>query len=43
MWAMIAISVLTLDSMNIRIVILAMGLIGTIVMGFAVKTITVKS
>ena len=43
MWAMIAISVLTLDSTNIRIVILVMGLIGTIVMGFAVKTITVKS
>jgi len=43
MWIMISISVLTLDSIHLKIIILLVGLIGTIVMGFAVKTITVKS
>ena len=43
MWVMISISALTFDSIHMKIFLLIMGLIGTFVMGFAVKTITVKS
>lgn len=43
MWTMISISALTFESLHMKIFLLLMGLIGTFVMGFAVKTITVKS
>ena len=43
MWVMISISALTFESIHMKIFLLIMGLIGTFVMGFAVKTITVKS
>ncbi len=43
MWTMISISALTFESLHMKIFLLLMGLIGTVVMGFAIKTIIVKS
>jgi uncharacterized protein len=39
MWAMITISALTFSSIRMKLFLLAMGIIGTIVMGFVVKTV----
>lgn len=42
MWAMITISAMTFKSLHMKLFLLVMGVIGTIVMGFVVKTIRVK-
>jgi hypothetical protein len=42
MWTMITISALTFDSLHMKIFLLIMGITGTIVMGFVLKTIPVK-
>ena len=42
MWAMITISAVTFKSLHMKLFLLVMGVIGTIVMGFVVKTIQVK-
>jgi uncharacterized membrane protein YbaN (DUF454 family) len=42
MWAMITISAMTFKSLHMKLFLLVMGVIGTIVMGFIVKTIRVK-
>ncbi len=42
MWAMITISALTFQSFHMKLFLLIMGIIGTIVMGFVLKTIPVK-
>lgn len=42
MWAMITISAVTFKSLHMKLFLLIMGIIGTIVMGFVVKTIKVK-
>lgn len=42
MWTMITISALTFKSIHMKLFLLVMGVIGTIVMGFVVKTIKVK-
>jgi len=43
MWTMITISALTFKSIHMKLFLLVMGIIGTIVMGFVLKTITVKT
>lgn len=42
MWAMISISAVTFESLHMKLFLLVMGIIGTIVMGFVVRTIRVK-
>ncbi|MCK7516175.1 MAG: hypothetical protein MZV70_77485 [Desulfobacterales bacterium] len=42
MWAMITISAMTFKSLHMKLFLLVMGIIGTVVMGFIVKTIKVK-
>jgi uncharacterized membrane protein YbaN (DUF454 family) len=42
MWTMITISALTFESIHMKLFLLLMGITGTIVMGFVLKTITVK-
>jgi hypothetical protein len=42
MWTMITISALTFKSIHMKLFLLLMGITGTVVMGFALKTITVK-
>ena len=43
MWIMITISALTFKSLHMKLFLLVMGIIGTIVMGFVLKTIPVKT
>lgn len=42
MWAMITISAVTFKSLHMKLFLLVMGIIGTIVMGFVVRTIRVE-
>jgi len=42
MWTMITISALTFKSLHMKLFLLAMGIIGTIVMGFVVRTVKIK-
>jgi len=43
MWTMITISALTFNSLHMKLFLVLMGIIGTIVMGFVLKTIKVKT
>jgi len=43
MWTMITISALTFKSLHMKLFLVLMGIIGTIVMGFVLKTIRVKT
>lgn len=42
MWTMISISAYTFSSIKMKLFLLGMGIIGTIVMGFVVKTIRIN-
>jgi len=43
MWTMITISALTFNSLHMKLFLVLMGIIGTIVMGFVLKTIKAKT
>jgi len=43
MWTMITISALTFKSLHMKLFLVLMGIIGTIVMGFVLKTIKAKT
>jgi hypothetical protein len=42
MWAMIAVSAVTFKSLHMKIFLITMGIIGTAVMGFVLKTVPAR-